>query len=451
MNGLAKRLNDLIAKKAKTPEDEADLVGRMASAAGIEIGTVRQILRGEIETPPPERISGFAKVLGVSVKSLEATFAAPASARIEVFRPGTFRPMEGEPITYSAADLRAIADVYDPETAPAPVVVGHPATDAPAFGWVSRFDYDAGEGRLFAELHDVEPQFAEMVRAGRFRKVSMAFFGPGQSHNPVPGAWYPKHVGFLGAAAPAVPGLRNASFAVKADVTIVTAFAGGRDGLIASLLRGFREFVIEKFSLEEADRALPGDMIEFLGTLAAQEPVVPEGTGFAAPTPHPDPSDQEDKALADPKPDAAFAAREAQITAREAAIAAREAAAAHADNLAFAEGLVSDGRLPPAARDKVVAILDALPAEAAVRFAEGGAEIAASAALREVLGALPKVAHYGAFGLPEGGDAGGGRQAAFASDGKPVDPAGLETHRKALDYQRLHPKTDYLDAVRAVS
>ncbi|MCP8894595.1 hypothetical protein KYK29_06590 [Shinella daejeonensis] len=30
--------------------------------------------------------------------------AATATVRLEVFRTGTFTPMEGEPITYSAAD-----------------------------------------------------------------------------------------------------------------------------------------------------------------------------------------------------------------------------------------------------------------------------------------------------------------------------------------------------------
>ena len=66
-----------------------------------------------------------------------------AIARIEVFRPGRFTPMEGVPLSFSAADLRAVADSYDPETAPAPIVVGHPVTDAPAFGWVQSFDFDA--------------------------------------------------------------------------------------------------------------------------------------------------------------------------------------------------------------------------------------------------------------------------------------------------------------------
>ncbi|MDR5655524.1 hypothetical protein RGD00_23250, partial [Xinfangfangia sp. LG-4] len=182
----------------------------------------------------------------------------PLTARIEVFRPGTFRPMDGEPITYTAAELRAIADAYDPEIAPAPVVVGHPDTDAPAFGWVESFDYDPQAERLYANLHEIEPQFADLVKAGRFRKVSMAYFAPGQAHNPVPGTWYPKHVGFLGAAAPAVSGLKNAKFSTDAPAAAVftSAFGGGGLEETASLLRLLRDLIIEKFGLEDADRAL---------------------------------------------------------------------------------------------------------------------------------------------------------------------------------------------------
>ena len=41
--------------------------------------------------------------------------------------------------------------------------------------------------------------------------------------------------------------------------------------------------------------------------------------------------------------------------------------------------------------------------------------------------------------------------AKFAADGKAVDPDGLATHAKAIDYQNKNPGTAYLDAVRAVS
>ncbi|MGN7870980.1 hypothetical protein [Paracoccus sp. 22332] len=103
--------------------------------------------------------------------------ATPLTARIEVFRPGTFTPMEGGSITYSAADLRAIADAYDPATAPAPIVVGHPDTNAPAFGWVESFDYDATADRLYANLHQIEPAFAELVKAGRFKRCRCSISG----------------------------------------------------------------------------------------------------------------------------------------------------------------------------------------------------------------------------------------------------------------------------------
>ena len=186
----------------------------------------------------------------------------PLTARIEVFRPGTFKPMDGDPITYSAADLRAVADAYDPAVAPAPIVVGHPDTDAPAYGWVESFDYDADQERLFANLHEIEPAFAELVKAGRFKKVSMAYFGPTQGHNPVPGTWYPKHLGFLGAAAPGVPGLKNASFAGDEGAAFEVAFGAADES--ASLFRKLRDLLIEKFGIEDADKALPSWQIEWL-------------------------------------------------------------------------------------------------------------------------------------------------------------------------------------------
>lgn len=370
----------------------------------------------------------------------------PLTARIEVFRPGTFRPMVGDAVTYSAADLRAIADSYDPERAPAPVVVGHPEIDAPAFGWIESFDYDQGEERLYANLHQIEPQFAEMVKAGRFKKVSMAYFGPAQPHNPVPGTWYPKHLGFLGAAPPGVPGLKNAKFSAELKPAAVFTSAFGDPGFeeTASLFRKLREFFIDQFGMEGADKALPNWQIEWLGAAGAQT-----APAYAAPT---------DPAPVDPKPkepavtqqsDPAFAAREADVSAREAALAAREAAAAHTDHVSFAERLVQDGRLIPALKDKVVAIFDALPGTASVAFAGGAEKLTPGAALREVFEALPKVVNFGAHELGE--EPGASGSVAFAADGKAVDQTSLALHDKALAWQRAHPGTAFIDAVKAVS
>lgn len=382
--------------------------------------------------------------------------ATPLTARIEVFRPGTFTPMEGGSITYSAADLRAIADAYDPATAPAPIVVGHPGADAPAYGWVESFDYDATADRLYANLHEIEPAFAELVKAGRFKKVSMQYFGPDQGHNPVPGTWYPKHVGFLGAAAPAVSGLKNVAFSTDAPAaTFELSFGVASES--ASLLRKLRDFLIEQFGVEKADGALPSWQIEWLDE--QDKAAVPSyAVGGLAGTTHAVTIPAEKFILSQPlqeeppvtkESDPAFAARDAALTAREKALADRERDAAHADHLSFAEGLVQAGKLIPASKDKVVAILDALPAEAAVSFSEGADKLSPADALRQVLEAQPKIISFGEQDLGEDPAAGGA--ASFAADGKAVDAAGLATHAKALAYQRAHPGTEYLAAVRAVA
>lgn len=378
----------------------------------------------------------------------------PLTARIEVFRPGTFTPMQGAPITYSAADLRAIADSYDPDTAPAPIVVGHPEIDAPAFGWVKGFEYDADADRLFAELDDIEPAFADLVKAGRFKKVSMAFFSPGQSHNPVPGTWYPKHVGFLGAAAPAVAGLKNVQFAGKADTVFTAEFGARGFDETASIFRAMRDFFIDRFGLEDADRVLPSYRIEWLAELDDEDGRNGLHAYSAVPARRPAttrPKKQEPETPVTHKSDPAFAAREAELAEREKTLAARETAARHDEHVKFAARLVEEGRLLPVSQDKVVAIFDALPGEQIVAFAGGTAKLTPADALREVLEAQPKVVSFGELDLPEGPGAEAGKTAAFAADGKSVDPAGLELHNKALAYQRQHPGTEYMAAVRAVS
>ncbi len=131
---------------------------------------------------------------------------AAASRKVEVFRPGTFRAMNGHNYSFSEADVANMASGYDAEKAPAPVVVGHPKHDDPAFGWAKGFEINEA-GTLVAELGELAPEFVSAVEEGRYRKVSMKFFPPEAPNNPNPGNYYPRHIGFLGGAAPAVSGL----------------------------------------------------------------------------------------------------------------------------------------------------------------------------------------------------------------------------------------------------
>lgn len=65
-----------------------------------------------------------------------------------------------------------------------------------------------------ADFEDIDPAFSDLVKAKRYRKISASFFKPDAPNNPNMGRWSPKHVGFLGAAAPAVKGLKEAEFEV---------------------------------------------------------------------------------------------------------------------------------------------------------------------------------------------------------------------------------------------
>lgn len=150
---------------------------------------------------------------GESVCFSEA--AAPSSVaqmmglqKIEVFRAGTHLDDQGVQHYFSEADLNGMASSYNPAMREAPLTVGHPKDNLPAYGWVKSVSRETN-GALAVAVHRLEPQFAEMVQAGRFSKRSASFYPPQAPHNPTPGRWYLRHVAFLGARQPAVAGLKD--------------------------------------------------------------------------------------------------------------------------------------------------------------------------------------------------------------------------------------------------
>lgn len=364
--------------------------------------------------------------------------AGSSHKAVEVFRPGRFRAMNGGEFAFSEADVAAIADGYDGANSPAPVVVGHPQHDDPAFGWVERFEVNDA-GTLVAHLRDLDPAFVEAVGAGRYRKISMKFFAPDASNNPVPGQYYPRHVGFLGGAAPAVSGLAPVQFADADEGELIeVSFSDPAFEEVSNVFRKLREFLIEKFSREEADEALPEYLIRWVAD-AAQPQDEADQPGFTAP------AQQEDELMTNGLDAAALAARAAELDARERDLA-------HAENVAFADGLVDDGKLLPAQRDGAVALLDQLATQPdEIEFSDAGTQTKLSPAelLRAVLNGAGKVVPMGRAEMGDApGDASG---VAFADpDGLGVDADDLATHQKALAYQRAHPGMAYLDAVSAV-
>lgn len=196
--------------------------------------------------------------------------------RFEVFKPGSHTSANGVALTFTEQDLAATVAAYDPAIHEAPIVVGHPKDNHPAYGWVKKLEFS--DGKLHVEPAQVDPDFAEMVAAGRFKKRSASFYAPESKANPVPGTYYLRHVGFLGAQPPAVKGLKDVSFAASDDDGVVE-FAEDwvTDGLIARLFRGLREYIISKDGQDKADQTLPSYAISDLEQMAREAQPKPNG------------------------------------------------------------------------------------------------------------------------------------------------------------------------------
>lgn len=134
---------------------------------------------------------------------------------IHIMRVGRHVSQGGNAVSFSQSDLQAIAANYDPALHEAPIVVGHPVTDSPAFGWIGKVTAQA-DG-LYATPSQVQPEFTDLVRSGVYKKVSASFFRPDTANNPRQGTYYLRHLGFLGATPPAVKGLRAVSFSEGDD------------------------------------------------------------------------------------------------------------------------------------------------------------------------------------------------------------------------------------------
>lgn len=124
-----------------------------------------------------------------------------ANQWVDIFRVGNY----GAKGTFTEADVDRVVANYSPSTHEAPATVGHPKHDLPAYGWVSAIRR-AGD-LLQARFSQVEPQFDEMVEAGRFKHRSAAFYkdAAGKIVNL-------RHVAFLGAQPPEVKGLKPVQF-----------------------------------------------------------------------------------------------------------------------------------------------------------------------------------------------------------------------------------------------
>lgn len=153
----------------------------------------------------------------------------------EIFRTGRHTDTNGNQKEWTEADLSTIAARYNEQKEhEAPLVIGHPATNHPAYGWVESLKVEGG--KLLAKAAQIVPEFAEAIKSGLFKKRSISL--------------YPdmllQHVGFLGAVPPAVKGLKDISFATT-EGTEITEYEITDDTLTPN---NFNEIISENTNMK---------------------------------------------------------------------------------------------------------------------------------------------------------------------------------------------------------
>ena len=126
--------------------------------------------------------------------------------KFEIFKVGTHTSSNGTTKEYTLDHLNQIAQNH---SEPAPIVVGHPKDNSPAFGWIKNL-FVKGES-LFAEAADLVPEFIDLLKKKIYKNRSVSLK---QNED---GTLSLNHVGFLGGALPAVKGL--AELNLNADDT----------------------------------------------------------------------------------------------------------------------------------------------------------------------------------------------------------------------------------------
>lgn len=396
----------------------------------------------------------------------DTTQAAP-SGRIAFFRAGRHTSVDGRTIEFTPEQLADAAGSYDAAAHEAPFVVGHPELNAPAYGWAGKLEFR--DGTLYAQPKQVNADFAAMVNAGSFKKVSASWYLPDSPGNPKPGKLYLRHIGFLGAAPPALKGLPDASFAAN-DGAVTVEFAApparahkGAMGAVADLFRKVKGHLGKSMPPDQVNGILPDWQI------SSVEATDPDGDGdndalptpaFAAPAAGAITTEND---MSDANKTAEFAEREAalkkqsdEIAARDQALKDRETAIATAESAArkkgvaeFVESLAKDGRILPRHAVPMVEVLCAFAPDAAVSFAEGDKTVSKNPGelLREFLQSLPPQI---SFAEKSGDDGHSSDPASFAAPaGMQVDASRLDLHHKALAYQRANKGVSYLQAVHA--
>jgi hypothetical protein len=250
--------------------------------------------------------------------------------KIEIFKTGTHKPMKGDPRSFSVSDLDTI--VAKNVGREVPLVVGHPKIDDPAYGWAKSFSREGDI--LFAEIIEIDPEFEELVKAGKYKNVSI-YLNPDNTL---------RHIGFLGAVPPAVKGLKSVTFSESDE-----------GDCFGDLKEELENPVNASVPINELETSVTGS----IGVIV-------------------------DETI--------MRIKELEKQVEELLAEKREKLASEkkAEFAAFADMQVSEGRIKPDQKQKVVSVLEYLHTNSSGSLAFADQEPEGSKAFKELIGNLPR-------------------------------------------------------------
>lgn len=328
---------------------------------------------------------------------------------VEVFKAGTWTDSSGNTRTWTEEDLEEIVKKYNEQKEhEAPVVIGHPKDNAPAYGWVERLE-KRGQS-IWAKIKPTVQEFVDWVRKGLYKKVSVSL--------------YPdlllRHVGFLGATPPAVKGLSPPEFSEGdyIELTFRDWTAEERERLAKGEIKGEfagpnRTFPIA--SCEDVSDAWrlaghAGNPLEVRRNIIriakkyGWEDCLPETAKKWAEINMSEGGQSMEERLKEleeqlKEKDKLLAefqerekARTEEIEALRQTVARLEAEKKRQQYESFCEELIREGKLLPKLKERVIQFMEALSRVGEYEFSEGKKD--ATAAFQEFLMQLPKVVEF---------------------------------------------------------
>lgn len=203
-----------------------------------------------------------------------------ATKEIEILRTGTHTSASGITLPVTRDDLEEISNSYNPANFKAPLIVSHNTQGVSDDSLIhSEFAFGAPTklrvvgDRLKAVFDKIAPEFVQWVRDGKLLSVSSSIYLRNSPNNPTPGRLSLRHIAGLGKSPPAIKGMAPLSLTEiefgeleEGTMTVDTNFSDSSyseyaDNVSAQLWARLRDWLIETYTLEVADKTVPGDLL----------------------------------------------------------------------------------------------------------------------------------------------------------------------------------------------